>query len=260
MNASKFSKLSGIRRTTLARLEKSNRLVPLIINNKKHYSKEQLEISQKFLKKKKFIGGTNLIDKNIILNSFDSYFAGLFYSDGTLYDYGGLGFQLKDKDLLEEIVSKFHPIQEVKKHKTRNIFCLYLTKKQIKERFKYFNFQMNKTYGFQIPKMNKESFKHCLRGWFDGDGSVSVRKNGKVRVNICGNKKILGNIQKTLYEEFGLYTIWSDDKRSEGFGILEINKLNDLSLFFDIIYNIDGIFLKRKKEILEKYLLLNNLL
>lgn len=262
----KFAKMAGVNISKIRRLGKQGILIPAKMNGtQREYTLEQLELAKKFQRKPKLLeDGYNLIDENIKFDAFDSYFAGLFYSDGSLYKDGAIGLSLKDKDLLDELITYFNSIPIVKKHKTRPMYSIYLGNNYNRTRFKDFNFVQRKTYGFDIPKMNKESFCHCLRGWFDGDGSASVRTKGKrigcVRINIAGCKYMLSCIQKTLFETFGLYMIWADDKRHPNFGILEINKLKDISLFFDILYGKEGVYLKRKKKVLEDYLKLKGIL
>lgn len=263
LSIEKFAALTGISRYKLKRLNDSGKLkwVFQTKNKKRFYTNYQIEEAKKFQRQRKFIEGSyNLIDeKGVHLSEFNAYLAGLFYADGSLYQYDGFGIQLKDKELLDDIAKNFEPKLDVSPHKTRPMWSIYVPSNYCRFHFSGMNFVFRKTYGFDIPMMTKETFRHCLRGWFDGDGSASIRTKGKckgkVRFALTGHKKMLGCIQKTLFESFDVYIpISTTSASSDEFINLETGTYVTLSQLFDILYMNESICLKRKKEILSEYL------
>ena len=98
-------------------------------------------------------------------------------------------------------------------------------------------------------------FRHFIRGYFDGDGTVGIIRNtnGKsnkeyyrTQIRLCSaSEKILLQIQDFLVLEYGLNrNNLIREKDNTFFRIRYIGKQADK--FYDIIYEGASIFLKRK--------------
>ena len=91
---------------------------------------------------------------------------------------------------------------------------------------------------------------HFIRGYFDGDGSISKVKNrpNSFNLSICSN--IIFNEQ--LIEFLG----YGKSYPSENYSVVKINKIMDIINFKNYIYSNAETFLERKfnkfKEIKEK--------
>ncbi len=103
----------------------------------------------------------------------------------------------------------------------------------------------NKTKVLQAPKLPQRLIRHWIRGYFDGDGSVSC-SNNSLHGNVLGMKNIVSFIrtnapsfQRPRESKPGLWSI--------GFG--GNNKAQKL---FKYLYNRSTVYLERKKSIFER--------
>lgn len=94
----------------------------------------------------------------------------------------------------------------------------------------------NKTYAltFPIDKSTADIWLY-LRGFFDGDGSISVEKDRYPRVQIISNINWCCACEKFL-ENLGIHCYVSNDKRHKGISNLTIHRTNSVHLFFENIY------------------------
>lgn len=121
----------------------------------------------------------------------------------------------------------------------------------------------NKSLTLKMPKVPDKYLSHFTRGYFDGDGNVTIARyksstrHNKMRITIlsgfiCGSKKFLESLLiklrrigkifgGTLYYHSGGYRLFFSVK--------------DSLIFYKFMYanTINNLFLSRKKRIFEKY-------
>ncbi len=114
-----------------------------------------------------------------------------------------------------------------------------------------------------LPKIPNQYLSHFTRGYFDGDGSVTIckyiradRNNRKSFVIISGfvsgSKKILGNLHTRLKESANI-SGGALNYNSRGYR-LNFSVKDSLKLYRFMYRNLEGgLFLNRKKKIFEKY-------
>ena len=184
------------------------------------------------------------------LNEKSAYWLGFLYADGSVRmkdgKSGELKLKLKDIDrghienFLEDISSN-HPIKCGISKKDNSKFCYVCVNSNymIKKLFELGCVQ-NKTFKIRLPKLNNKLMSHFIRGYFDGDGSISRVKNrpNSFVVSICSNKIF----NKDLVEYLNFGKIYDSDN----FSVIKINKITDVKKFRDLIYNENGILLYRK--------------
>ena len=127
-----------------------------------------------------------------------AYWLGFFYADGYITKQGGFGcgISLKDKGHLEKFLQSIN---------ISSLDCLEIQEKTNSYRFQLFNknlynnllnlgFTITKSYDQNdlifksIPNSFKKDF---LRGYWDGDGYVSVSGENKNLTGVVSNNKIL---------------------------------------------------------------------
>ena len=113
----------------------------------------------------------------------------------------------------------------------------------------------NRTNIYELYKsFSKTSKADFIRGLFDGDGSICQRGNGTSCIGFSINSACDGI--RRIIEDFCLENNLSlskyYDKRGNGSWYYSINAKNDKIKFAEIIYNNNGICLKRKKEAFKK--------
>lgn len=119
----------------------------------------------------------------------------------------------------------------------------------------------NKTYShLHLPKLNDELLLHFIRGYFDGDGWVTVwtdaEKNKKPRVRcnvgICNKHCDLLKEIQLFFEKYNIHFKLVYMKRDDMYKITLQSK-KELTEFFNLFYKNAHLFLNRKKQKLENY-------
>jgi len=96
----------------------------------------------------------------------------------------------------------------------------------------------------EFPKIRKDLISHFIRGFFDGDGSISIEKEKQqLRCNFtCGSKVFLDRL-KSIFDKLGMSIYISKEKNHFRLGI---NGKKSNRIFLEYIYNDSTIFLERK--------------
>lgn len=148
-----------------------------------------------------------------------SYWLGFFYADGVLYTDGykshHISLKLSSKDVnhilkFKKHINSNHPIKTTKSY---SVFPsghsgTYESSMLRISSVKMFNdlFSVgcipNKSLKLEFPSekiINKNLINHFIRGYFDGDGSISITKiNNQKQFTILGTLDFLSEIQKIL--------------------------------------------------------------
>ena len=162
-------------------------------------------------------------------------------------------WKCKDKDIIEYIKSSLN--LSVKTQIVDNkYYAISKGSKELCNEFMSYGIVPNKTYMCIFPTIDIKYFKYFLRGYFDGDGSVSIRKEKKGKyiqtqfVNkLKYNLQELGNIIKNelgciphIYPHEGSYR-------------LNYTVHATISLYH-YIYDNKAFFLNRKKDVFKNWL------
>lgn len=137
---------------------------------------------------------------------------GWFLSDGNVTDKGKFRIQIQEEDIqvLEDIKKDMKYDGELFYCKARNERCkpqvlLNFDRQKVAKDLIALGCSVNKSLVLTLPTFDKVPeylFSHLLRGFFDGDGSVTVNPNGtKLRCNITSTDVFceqVSNYLKTL--------------------------------------------------------------
>ena len=87
---------------------------------------------------------------------------------------------------------------------------------------------------------------HFIRGYFDGDGSITKIKNrpNSFVVTICSNKNFIND----LFEYFNFGKIYIE----KNYSLLRITKIGEIKKFKNFIYNKNKVCLHRKFNVFEQ--------
>ena len=197
-----------------------------------------------------------------------AYVLGFIYADGcNSIERNAVIINLKetDKDILLKIttlVQKTKPLmyidtsKQVKKEgyeNSKNQYRMVIQNKHISQRLIELGCGKAKTHnlvfptGTQVPKYLQ---RHFIRGYFDGDGSISGNK--QKQFSITGNEKFLESVQKILindlyFSKTKLDKRWKDSK--DNIKSLRYCGINQCIKFRDWLYKDATIYLERKKEL-----------
>lgn len=206
----------------------------------------------------------------IIDNEKKAYWLGFMYADGYIVDnsqrnrYGedeiGIGIDIKDDNHLKKFLADIKATNSITydlkngRHMARVLLTSQKTANDLIDKgcFK------QKTFILQPPtKVPNNLLPHFIRGFFDGDGSIS-KSGGKYYEQYHHYRYIvsfscLENIAIWLKEYFSMGSIIKD-KRGKLSYTYVIGGNNNIEKFYNIIYKDATVFLDRKYERFQEFL------
>jgi intein-encoded DNA endonuclease-like protein len=184
------------------------------------------------------------------------YWLGVLSADGC-YTKGSLILETIDKEWMEDYRNFLNPeinITQNQPKKGNTLYRVALRVKGIEEELKKYGFVSSKSLTLEWKeKITKDYF----RGVFDGDGSVTVRKDKVTHCSISSaSLNFILQLQKFLLENTigSTVTIRSKNRKNVLYN-LEINTILDRKKLFDLMYNDCNFYLKRKYETFKSALL-----
>lgn len=211
---------------------------------------------------------------DIIDTEEKAYILGLLYADGynqTERNSVSIGLKEDDKEILEKMTELIQPTKpllclnlsnarkRVGFENAQNQYRLVIANKHISERLVELGCGKAKTYNLIFPteeQVPSHLIRHFIRGYFDGDGSVSGDK--QKQISFVGTVNFLKPLQQILMEELGFSETKLDRRHKERdneIRSLRYCGINQCIKFRDWLYEDVTIFLKRKKDIFDSYLL-----
>jgi hypothetical protein len=196
-------------------------------------------------------------------NEEKSYFLGIIFADGYLNEkrnYMSLSLQENDVDILEKLKTSINtdkPLQLIKRKEknTKNQYRLLITRKKIVNDLKKLGVKQKKSLTCNTNKLNiknKNLLRHFLRGYYDGDGSITFYKTRNTfnsTINICCTNEFFNFFSDIIYDNLNIKCLLSkrfkDDKNIFD---LRICGNRQVKKFLNFLYYDSTIFLKRKWE------------
>ncbi len=147
-----------------------------------------------------------------VLNKSSCYWAGFLAADGYIYPPNGnirIGLSRKDHGHIEKFKSCIGSSSPVRKIMTSNkyeasqidIYGAYECQTALEN---HFNISQAKSHTLQPPNLQKrEHIQHFIRGYMDGDGSISYSGSGRNNhwtLSFVGTKEILTWIKQQVQE------------------------------------------------------------
>ena len=193
------------------------------------------------------------------LNRDSAYVLGWIASDGCIQYIPqkkySIRFELKDLEILELIKFLMNSTHPIKAREDKNTYTLVIDSKPLVKQLMDLGIGPAKTHNLQFPNIPKELYIDFIRGYFDGDGSVSILttnhgKNKQLRSYICSaNKDFLQCIGDYLKDEINLIPKIYEDKPN--FFKLVYGAQESYALY-KFMYEDTNNYLKRKKDIFEQ--------
>jgi DNA-binding transcriptional regulator WhiA len=224
----------------------------ILLENKIHIRSfsEASKISN--TKRRKYVINDNYFSSE---NSNMAYLLGFLASDGSIDKNNNrikIGLSSIDKDFLVDVKNELGYNGSILDYITSNGYSvseLSFTSAQIKKDLARYNIVPNKTLTFKFPKnLRKEYWIDFIRGYFDGDGSVSTAGSSAIRWQICSaTQDVLETIINFLYEEYGInkVNIISQPRAKHPLYYFQYST-NATKQIFNILYKEDSFKLPRK--------------
>ena len=185
---------------------------------------------------------------------------GFIYADGYIdSSKTKLKFTLaeKDKDVLEKIKSILRSNSPIKRKEGRQIkgtdyfgsstVTLMISSVQICQDLEKHGAFYKKSLKLQFPLFLKdELIRHFIRGYFDGDGSITFGRHDFPKISIASNKEFLEGIHDILLKENITSNIYASNRSKVN--SLEINAKSSVEKFLNYIYKDSNIFMERKYQ------------
>ena len=209
------------------------------------------------------------------------YWAGFIAADGNLKIRRNatkiikICLALKDKDHLDKFklsIKSNHPLKEYKvkpsklSQKIRHSVQISIVSKDMFDDLNRFNIIPNKTKIYDMPTwmLNHPLSHHYLRGYFDGDGSISTCGLGKGRIVLQGSFSLLGNkefinkyiemLVKNAKVNYAKNCLKTPNSKHKVYS-LSYSGNNNIKKIYYYLYKDATIWLDRKKEKLENFIL-----
>ena len=192
-----------------------------------------------------------------------AYILGFLYADGSLTEKYSITLTLnaKDIDILQKISNIIYGFEKINKYSkvlesgiTTEYATLNIYSKKMVSDLNALGCMVNKTFFITLPKLKPELMRHFLRGYFDGDGCISLTEE-KNRIDITSNIQFLADVKdyvlNTINVDFGKINI---NKRNNKIGNIQISSSLNMKSFLDYIYSNSKIYLERKYNLYVKYL------
>ena len=205
---------------------------------------------------------------SIINTEEKAYWLGFMYADGyiinhdELYGQDKVGITLSSVDInhLEKFkisIQATNPITDVSRGNSK-LSRILLTSQKTANDLINAGCVKNKTFLLQFPteqQVPNKLLHHFIRGYFDGDGSISSYMKGNYldyHINIVGPYDFIIKL-------YHIYSIggYFKDKRKENSWYFSINGNQQIIMFYHWLYDDATIFLQRKydkfQELINKY-------
>lgn len=164
--------------------------------------KSYSEASQKYSLDKTYFSVINTEEK--------AYWLGFIYADGCITQ-GKLSIGLSSVDKnhlvkLKKCLGYNGPLHSYKSNTNKNKtnVSLQISNKTLLLDLKTQGVYPCKTYTCNFPNITNSLYKHFIRGYFDGDGSVGFEKGVFSGISICGNKEFLNSLRDILIKELDI--------------------------------------------------------
>lgn len=206
-----------------------------------------------------------------IINTQDkAYILGLLYADGCNFikkSTISISLQEEDVEILEKIrlcIGSSHPLEYIdysRKHDYgytyKNQWRLLMFSKHMCNSLNAIGMTPNKSLTLEFPKIDKSLYRHFIRGYFDGDGSIYqkiINENNKpVVLTITSTSSFCEKTKKILYEELGIYAGIYDASNHNGITKVLSTTKSASKIFLDWLYKDANLYMKRKYDRYLKY-------
>lgn len=198
-----------------------------------------------------------------------AYFLGLLSADGNIAKNENrirIGLHEKDKYILEEFNKQLEyekPLKLIKKEQEigwnrSNQYLIEISSSKMRKDLEKYGLTTSKSLTLKFPtNIPKEYLHHFIRGYFDGDGCISVgKKKNNVVVSIAGSKMYCENLS-VIFNNLSIYSTVSKHYKSNCYYNRIFSKKSIMN-FYIFLYKESTIYLQRKKQIFDTWILDKN--
>jgi hypothetical protein len=184
-----------------------------------------------------------------------AYFLGFLFADGYVnekFNVVDLTIHHKDKEILDKFIENIYPegrpLMIVKKDYLRLVIN---SSRFINDLVSYGCIQA-KTFKLKFPTIPEIFQRDFIRGYFDGDGSICVGKDGTLNLSIVGTINFLNGMKLILAEKCMLNDTIYDDRHPERQNNIRALRFGGnilINRIYHYMYDNSTIYLLRKRKI-----------
>lgn len=145
---------------------------------------------------------------NEINTETKAYWLGLMYADGYLFGSNGVGISLnvRDRILIDsfrdalEATYPIHTYSGVTAYGHTEYSRLHVVSDQLYNDLTAHGCVENKTLVLQPPLIDEDLYSHFIRGYFDGDGTVSTHTKNSFKIGLVGTFDLLSWVNEVVPE------------------------------------------------------------
>jgi len=187
-----------------------------------------------------------------------AYFLGFLIADGSVInnrdgrsDSIRLELQECDRYIIDFLADQLGFTGTITK--TKCGYVIAFSSQKMSNDLKKYGVVNNKTYiGTYLPELKNSLMPHLIRGIFDGDGTVYMDKNENFNWGFYGSNLICNQIQDYLAEQLSFSKNSVFNKGS--ISMIYLHSKDRTPKFYNYIYSVASIFLTRKKNKFDYYL------
>lgn len=202
-----------------------------------------------------------------------AYFLGLFISDGNIFDpsnsehpgqkWVSITLQTDDSYILQNFKDDIKASTKISEDGRGSSYIAIRSNKMADDLEKY-GVIPRKSFKTRFPfEVNKEYYRHIIRGIMDGDGSIQAHlsrniTSDKIRflhsISFCGSHRLMCEIVNVISSCLKLKvqsTVY--DYKNRKLSEFKIQNVDDMKTFGEWVYKDANIYLLRKKEQYDKF-------
>lgn len=194
-------------------------------------------------------------------NEWKAYWLGFLYADGCVQHYTknkkskntvSLALKEDDAEHIQKFLDSVQSNSPIKHYKTnyKNHYAARasVSNKKLCEDLIIHGCYPNKTFILKFPDLRKDLIRHFIRGYFDGDGCISINLEKKsVRINIVGNENMLKNICNHLLENCNAsIPVFQQKNTKSNIYSIQWGNIYVCKKIYQYLYKDSNIFLDRK--------------
>lgn len=186
-----------------------------------------------------------------------AYVLGLLFADGNLCKNRiKLQLQEKDKKLILDIATLLGiELSYIFKQRSKQFgtfsygFCV--CRRDVVKRLNELGLTPRKSKTMLFPYVPHQYLRHFIRGYFDGDGSVSISTNQLHVQFSCGSISFTERLKEVLSNELNHDVKIHVDRRTINYNV-NFHSTRLGRIFYSYLYTDCSIYLSRKREVFDK--------
>lgn len=191
----------------------------------------------------------------VIDNEEKAYWLGFMYADGYVIEKNQskyAGILIKDLDHLIKFKKSINSNNPIKKATTKNNHCILISNLEFCENLIKQGCFPRKTYSIIFPTLREDLYRHFIRGFFDGDGSITCSDKTLQITICCASERFINDLVDKLYSDVCMNRAKKIYTRKDGLFLYVNSSGEDIKSVGDYFYTNSNTYLDRKKEIFDK--------